>query len=86
MNKIQNNKFKKETKKCLIDCVSNKKYNHSCDLILKSCLFERKVSYQRAGVIQLNLSIENLLNVSRPGKFIFENLHIFFLFFVATRS
>jgi len=58
----------KKKKKRLIDCVSNqnKKYIHSCDLILKSFLFLEKSEFSRTRVVRLNLSIENPLNISRP--------------------
>ena len=55
-------------------------------IFLKSCLLERKVSLSRTRVIRFNLSIENPVNISHPWKFIFEKLHSFFLFFLATRS
>ena len=73
-------KSSKRKEKPLIDCVSNKKYNHSCDLILSflKVFFWEKSELSRTRVIWLNLSIENLLNISRPWKFIFENLHSFF--------
>ena len=45
--------------------------------------FWEKSELSRTRVIWLNLLIENPLNISRPRKFIFENLHSFFL---ATRS
>ena len=73
----------------MIDCVSNKKYRHSCDLIfiiLESFPFWEKSELLRIGVIWLNLSIENPLHISRPWKFTFGNLHSLFHFFLPTRS
>jgi len=52
----------KKKKKRLIDCVSNqnKKYRHSCDLILKSFIFERKVSCQEQESFGLICQLEIL--------------------------
>jgi len=84
-------KFKKNEKKNFwlsVFQIKNKKYRHSCDLILSflKVVFWEKSELLRTRVIRLNLSIENILNISRPWKFIFKNLHSFFHFLLATRS
>jgi len=49
-------------------------------IVLKSWLFERKVSYQEQESFDLICKLKNVLNISRAWKFIFENLHSFFHF------
>jgi len=46
--------------------IKNKKYKHSCDLILSflKVVFWEKSELSRARVFRLNLSIENPLNIS----------------------
>ena len=81
-------KFKTKRKKRLIDCGTNKKYIHSCDLILSflKVVFWENSELSWIGVVWLNLSNWKSFKCFSSLKIHFREPTQFPSFFLATRS